>query len=1244
MERDVYRINTADRNNYRNHCNHGLRDLIGGLCDCQVHDADAEDRYRQLVYDASLKSYKYVGKTDKTHAILTDRPGSSLVVNARTDHLTVGDDVNVFGSKKFAVLRKQYSDNAPYAFTQYPEHVSPTFVSAQDGMTYSYYPDASMLYNHSAYTILPERVCAALEATGAMYADVVLHKYVPTTFDLRLLFAPVDPPDHLVEPSRFDDLVLWRAARRHLFTQQAYTVANGLGALAVGLYCGQPDPAIQAYTHLVDYNGLLLRWQCHCGHSDPMHCIAHAVSMFATLLGPERAAFHGLKPHYLFHDELPYFYFPHVKRVSPLLGALPDPTSLLVQFSRDELPIVQLVYDEWYHHFQYSADQLIIGRQTPNEYFTNNRTVANHALPQFAPEWMGDRAPCIYTSNAVHTHEWTVHIRIVRSHARVVPNLWQLFQPDIPEVTDVAALRSYVRAKCLYNRNEPTRRALLARMAVAHVESKELLCTPAQIAEVVDECCRPDAYYSMKGMMNGAMDSIHHTMLKLDELSVAEIPGYISKALDDNITELSHFRAVLRAIGDAGVWYHVGSWNIILIYWYQLSAFCLRNRRDSLVWAKRILMFLFLIFVFISAVVSTNAILQYLRVFLDFTPHFLFYAAFVAIFSYLGYTRLIAFAFVHRVAAGGFVSEAFEWFDVYYMAALLIVCLIARPYVRARVSIVTKRGLVYGFLGLHYRSYLASPVMVANAAKGMRLGSLHDVDPIVQMRTHGPHFDFYDPVILDTTDPYNEKLTLEHRVFRARPEYSDSEGEAFYNWVRDNLKDIFPVERVRPISRRDWVGKFRARRRLEYEQAYADFVYYRLPFEAEFFNNLRINDFIKREPLIQSQFKSGRNIGGRTADYNLLWGNLTETVSKILISLSKLPDSPINYSSGFNRSEMGHILDSWVQHVEEFDEYVCHFSDFSKYDLTVNEWLLAVESMVYRHFCFVDALHDYVLDEMQYRIYGRTRYHKFDLNRAGPYRMLVSGNVNTSIGNSLRTLLMRVYQACKVMRCSYRHLSTLPYRIMALGDDSLAITTPTIANSINADDTLELLGMDATQGVARLPAATFCSSVFVPTTEGSLMLPLIGRYLAKTFYNVHNIGPKKVAGYCRGIINGLRFDYWDMPIIRVIHKHIGRVTRGIKPWIPPDRSITRPHADRTWYCNDDTWDFLYERYGLDRATIIDFEQQLGAELAKCSSCVYALDHPIFRTIFEIDNEFVPEAVDPTLSDLVASNRLPPEKL
>jgi hypothetical protein len=158
------------------------------------------------------------------------------------------------------------------------------------------------------------------------------------------------------------------------------------------------------------------------------------------------------------------------------------------------------------------------------------------------------------------------------------------------------------------------------------------------------------------------------------------------------------------------------------------------------------------------------------------------------------------------------------------------------------------------------------------------------------------------------------------------------------------------------------------------------------------------------------------------------------------------------------------------------------------------------------------------------------------------------------------------------------------------------------------------------------------------------MLPLVGRYLAKTFYNVHAIGPKKVAGYCRGIINGLRFDYWDMPIVRVIHNHIGRVTRGVKPWIPPDRSAHRPHAIRTWYCTDSTWDFLYERYGFDRATILEFEKQLELELAKCTSCVFALDHPIFRTIFEIDNEFLPEAVDPTLSELVASNRLTLEKL
>jgi hypothetical protein len=781
-------------------------------------------------------------------------------------------------------------------------------------------------------------------------------------------------------------------------------------------------------------------------------------------------------------------------------------------------------------------------------------------------------------------------------------------------------------------------------MAIAYIEHNQLLCTDTQIAEVVDEFCRSDPYYSVKGIVHGAKDAIHHLAYKLSEARLEDITHYVYRSIDDNITEVQHFVQVWKAVTDAAAWYHISCMTLILMYWYKLCAMVLHYRQDSLVWAKRCLLFFFLAFVFISVIVSTNSLIHYLQIFLDYTPHFLFHAIFVVLVTYFGYGRLIAFVFMDRVAAGEHFAEFYRWIDIWYLLALFVVCLYLRPYIRTRVRIVTKCGLVYAFFGLHYRDYLPSPKMVANAMAGMRFGSLHDVTPTVQMRTHGPHFDFYDPVIVDTRDPYNERLTLEHRVFRERPQYSDSEGEAFYHWVRDHLHELFPIERVRPISRRDWVNKFKSQRRREYDRAYADFVYYRLPFEADFYDKLCINDFIKREPLIQSKFKSGRNIGARSADYNLLWGNLTETVSKTLINLCKLPDSPINYASGFNRTDMGAILDSWIDHVQEFDEYTCHFSDFSKYDLTVNEWLLAVESMVYRHFCFVDVLHDYVLDEMQYRIFGRTRYHSFDLNRAGPYRMLVSGNVNTSIGNSLRTLLMRVYQACKVLNCPYRHLAALPYRIMALGDDSLAVTTPNIAHAINADDTLELLGMDATQGVAPLSAATFCSSIFLPTSEGSLMLPLIGRYLAKTFYNVHSIGPKKVAGYCRGIINGLRFDYWDMPIVRVIHNHIGRVTHGIKPWIPPDRSAYRPHAASVWYCCDKTWDFLYDRYGLTRQTILDFERELETQLAQCSSCVYALDHPIFRTIFEIDNEFIPEAVDPILSDLVESNRLPPEKL
>jgi hypothetical protein len=1238
VRKHLARINTSAPRR-QNYCRHSLNEFTTKVCQCLLKQPLAESAYRDECYRSLLATYRVVGMQGDMNARFTgyhlERPdGSDFWADVHRNNIdlrvAIGSEVHCFGSQKYSSIT--LADNtltAPDRYLAYPTTVDLHYTDVNTGAVHYAQPDHSLLFLHSAYTIPPIDVVAALEMSAAMYADVVLHKYQPTNFDLRLLF---DDRDRQIN-DLFQLLLSRQSDMDEVFDISNYALNAGFNSLLLTLNCGNPSvPGVQKE---IVYGHHSIAWQCQCGHGQPEQCVLQALSIVFQQLSPPQRQSVGLTPHFLFNDELPYFYFLNFNYNNAV-----DRTNLLLQYSQDELPIAQLVCQEWYEHFSYSSQDCVFNAQTPWEFFTNYGTVANHALPQYAPAWLGDRQPAHYTSTTRHLHEWTVHIRVVRSLGIVPPNLYPLHAAPFKSIDDVDVVDDYLRRKCLIKSNEPTRREMLVKMACAYIDSTQLKCDADTVRQLVNKHCRSNPYDAMHGVIVAAQDSTMHTAFKVGSAQLTDIDSYARNVVATNITSPSAFKQVRSAIADSNVAHHLSFFTSLLFSYYAL--FCaLIPSRNALVWADWFLSVLKHQFCFVAAIITHQFVFVYLiSSLIDYMPTLIISLLFIFVVYRLNLVGLTTTAALLRPALAAFDMSPptlYTWSDLFLLLALLIVCLYMRRRVRRATVLVTQVGLVRAFYGLHYRGLVPTPQLVRGYERGINFHSPYDIDPSIQMHTHGPHFAFYNPVIVDSRDPHNELITAHNRIFRARPEYSDEVGLQFIDWLRSNLNDIFPVDRIKPMSRLRWVSKFKSQRRLEYDRAYSDFVYYGMPFDPDFYDMLCINDFIKREPLIQSEFKSGRNIGARSADYNLLWGNLTETVAKYFSSYSHDPSNIIAYASGFNRSDIGQLFDSWRDEVSLHGEPVFHKSDFSKYDLTVNEHLLAAEAMIYRHICFTDALHDFVLDEAQYRIFGRMRSLTFDLNRAGPYRMLVSGNVNTSIGNSIRTALMRAFQACRVLNCTYAQLVAHPFKIMTLGDDSLTVTTANVALALDSDATLSDLGMDAKQSVTSLEHATFCSSVFLPTSSGSLLLPLIGRHLAKTFFNIHSIGPKKIRGYARGIVNGFRFDFSDMPIIRVIYAHIHRVTAGVRVWKPSTATWDFHHLPNVWKATDATYDFLCRRYDCTRDDINHLEADLKVALSRITSPVFSLDSPLLRRIFEIDNDFSLDAVDPNLSDLIEAN-------
>jgi hypothetical protein len=538
--------------------------------------------------------------------------------------------------------------------------------------------------------------------------------------------------------------------------------------------------------------------------------------------------------------------------------------------------------------------------------------------------------------------------------------------------------------------------------------------------------------------------------------------------------------------------------------------------------------------------------------------------------------------------------------------------------------------------------------------------------------SHGPYFPWYNPAIVDTKDVGNLKDMLDNRVYHERPPHDKQYLLKFKKWVHDNLPNIFPIQQllIMPDYRVNWMEKYSGKKKRAILKAYDKFLS-SPPTSSKDFKRYHavIQMFAKEEVLPKDDIRSVRAIQSRDDIYNVAWSapiqKVSDTLKKLWNANNKIPCGfgeercQFNFAAGHNRLSAGQVHETYSQAAQQnFQDPVVVCTDFSKYDMTVNEILLDIEMMCYKFIIFIDFIAQSIFDHHVYDSKGHCNEYFFQLLKQF---MLHTGDIITCVGNTIRTMLMLSFQMVEIQNKHHQDLERKwpanlvnpieEYHMMmdyipmprinnlrisaflnALGDDGERYTSMQIAKLIEKDDTLSRLGMVVKTKITSLDQAEFCSSKYFPTSIGPILIPKLTRTLCKTFIDIHPIGHNKIMGYARAIAQGMMFDYYNYPIMRIILRHILRTTRGYKRWLPPNYKQGFRHTPCSWSLTEDSIEWFVTEYGVAWEDVLKFEAELEAELASINSPIFGLDHPILRQMFKIDNGFLPEEVSVQYSE------------
>jgi hypothetical protein len=221
-----------------------------------------------------------------------------------------------------------------------------------------------------------------------------------------------------------------------------------------------------------------------------------------------------------------------------------------------------------------------------------------------------------------------------------------------------------------------------------------------------------------------------------------------------------------------------------------------------------------------------------------------------------------------------------------------------------------------------------------------------------------------------------------------------------------------------------------------------------------------------------------------------------------------------------------------------------------------------------------------------------------------------SGDHNTTSQNTTLCGAMGLYDLANSVGCfDLDVLMTLPFRIIVMGDDSYTVTIESIRDKLGA--TYAELGIKAKPKKVTYSEGTFCSSIFVPSSHGTLLTPLPGRMFTKLFWSIKKYGVKKAGAYCHAVSEGMLNDFAHVPFMNALFKRLIEIT----PKMGKIKSQKYPfHSAIKARDTYQTYDYFSDRYNLTRRELEDLE----TFLASIDDWQIRLDHPVINRMVEVD--------------------------
>jgi hypothetical protein len=448
--------------------------------------------------------------------------------------------------------------------------------------------------------------------------------------------------------------------------------------------------------------------------------------------------------------------------------------------------------------------------------------------------------------------------------------------------------------------------------------------------------------------------------------------------------------------------------------------------------------------------------------------------------------------------------------------------------------------------------------------------------------------------------------------------------------VDRNYHSLFGYKKnIQPLSRPQFLTKYKGQKVVDFQKAF-------LEIDTNILNDnyvksvAELSCFTKSEAqcVLPDGTKDPRFISSRSPEFNALNGPTLLAASKHLAHIWRNTPNPSSdddftcplliYATGMDANAMGRSFDINKAHVDSFPgKTVSIEDDYSRYDC---HWRTHHYQMMF------DLLERFMDVEDGWRL-----SQKYVLKSDGKmkrtnikfvvHETVHSGEYSTSLYNTILTALMHLFDFAKSQNnFNVQELLDMPYRSFALGDDTHILTKEIPAKYMQESSVSNALGHHGEIKIGKPHELEFCSSLFLSTTNGTVLTRKPGRILAKTWTGTVKYGPKKSRDYACGVARCLAYDFGHIPFMSQICFNVMDMTDDLKHRsVRQSKMLLRErykiHSSCVSLPVDETYVQLSERYDVSRE---EFQELTRWIKNNYNNLVTALDHPILNRIVAKD--------------------------